>query len=78
MILAWGTTQNTDLDQQGFGTEDTFDAFLSMSQPSSEIQQKANKLNKTESEDSEGGGFNIFIKPREGFNQFEVNNGKVH
>ncbi|KAK6642252.1 hypothetical protein RUM44_013975 [Polyplax serrata] len=63
---AWGSAQATDAGQQGFGTEDTFDAFLSMSQPPCGPPSVPSRLNKTESGESEDGGFNVFIKPCEG------------
>lgn len=53
-------------DQSGFGGDDGFDSFLSMSQPPPVPQPTPNKFNRTESGDSEEGGFSIFIKPREG------------
>lgn len=64
---AWGSMHDADSGQKGFGSEDTFDAFLSMSQPPiASSQPTPNKLHKAESGDSEEGGFNVFIKPREG------------
>lgn len=64
MFTAWGTAGTADdSEQQGFGGDDSFDAFLSMSQPPP--QSTPNKLVKTESGDSDDGGFNVFIKPRE-------------
>ncbi|KAL0266637.1 UNVERIFIED_CONTAM: hypothetical protein PYX00_009124 [Menopon gallinae] len=75
---AWGATPGAgdDSEQQGFGGDDSFDAFLSMSQPPPP-QSTPNKLAKTESGDSDDGGFNVFIKPREGDYQQQVFNGSA-
>lgn len=65
-MLVWGSAGDTTDQQQGFGGEDSFDAFLSMSQPPPPPQPTPNRLARTESGDSDEGGFNVFIKPREG------------
>lgn len=66
-LLAWGSgVGGGSIDQPGFGGDDSFDAFLSMSQPPPAPQPTPSRLDRGESADSEEGGFSVFIKPREG------------
>jgi hypothetical protein len=78
VFSAWGSGGGDQSDQQqGFGGDDTFDAFLSMSQPPPPPQPTPNRLARTESGDSDEGGFNVFIKPREGDYQAQGFGGKL-